>query len=292
MGLKYTSKLKDFELIDHRCLTGVGMVKTDAVGDVSPSPDGGLKGADRVLAVLKALGSFPDGVGLIELSELLESPKSSIHRALGALRRAEFVEQDGEGRYRLNYRFLKLAFAYYGELDDTLRIRPVLAQLAAHFGETTHYAVRDGAEVVYLAKVQPADSRFQMTSVIGGRNPAHCTGVGKTLLAYSLHDLAAVERFVDQFGPLERRTPHTLVDAVALDAEFATIRASGYGFDREENELGINCMALALFLTSSSVPDGAISITALAQRLPAAQLGARVDEARTIIRENLGDVLL
>ena len=93
MGLKYTSKLKDFYLIDHRCLTGVGMVKTDAVGDVSPSADGGLKGADRVLAVLKALGSFPDGVGLIELSELLESPKSSIHRALGALRRAEFVEQ-------------------------------------------------------------------------------------------------------------------------------------------------------------------------------------------------------
>ncbi len=279
-------------MIDHRCLTGVGVVKTDEVGDAAPMADGGLKGADRVLAVLKALGSFPYGVGLIELAELLDSPKSSIHRALGALRRAEFVEQDGDGRYRLNYRFLKLAFSYYSELDDTLRIRPVLAELASHFGETTHYAVRDGAEVVYLAKVQPADSRFQMTSVIGGRNPAHCTGVGKTLLAYSLTDLAAVERFVEQFGPLERRTPNTHVDAVSLDAEFASIREHGYGFDREENEVGINCMALALFLTSSSVPDGAVSITALAQRLPAAELGERVDEAKKIIRENLGDVVL
>ena len=268
------------------------MAKTDVDSDANVGVDAGLKGADRVLAVLRALGSFPYGVGLNELAELLDSPKSSIHRALAALRRAEFVEQDGDGRYRLNYRFLKLAFAYYAELDDTVRIRPVLSELASHFAETTHYAVLEGEEVVYLAKVQPADSRFQMTSVIGGRNPAHCTGVGKTLLAFSLVDLASVERFVGEFGPLERRTANTLTSASQLHAEFRAIRERGYGFDREENEVGINCMALPLFLTSSSVPDGAISITALAQRLPADELGRRVDEAKAIIRENLGDVVI
>lgn len=270
----------------------MGVAKTEVGIDASESVGASLKGADRVLAVLRALGSFPYGVGLNELAELLNSPKSSIHRALAALRRADFVDQDGDGRYRLNYGFLNLAFTYYAELDDTVRIRPVLSELASHFAETTHYAVLEGHEVVYLAKVQPADSRFQMSSVVGGRNPAYCTGVGKTLLAFSLVDLASVERFVDEFGPLEPRTANTLTNAHELHAELCAIRERGYGFDREENEIGINCMALPLFLTPGAVPDGAISITALAQRLPADELGHRVDEAQRIIRENLGDVVV
>jgi IclR family transcriptional regulator, acetate operon repressor len=253
--------------------------------------DAALNGADRVLATLCLLGSFPDGIGLNDLAVKLNSPKSSIHRALGALRRAGLVEQDREGRYRLGYGFLKLAFSYYEELDEISRIRPVLTDLAERFGETAHYAVLDGSEVVYLAKVQPAEARFQMTSVIGGRNPAHCTGVGKTLLAYSLPDAAAVGEFVSRFGPLERRTEHTIVTAGGLHRNLAQIRAQGYGTDREESEPGINCLAFPLFLTSSSRPDGAISVTAIAQRLPLERLIAGVDDARAIVRKKLGDVI-
>jgi IclR family transcriptional regulator, acetate operon repressor len=253
--------------------------------------DGTLNGADRVLATLRLLGSFPDGIGLNDLAVKLNSPKSSIHRALGALRRADLVEQDREGRYRLGYGFLKLAFSYYEELDEISRIRPVLTDLAERFGETAHYAVLDGCEVVYLAKVQPAEARFQMTSVIGGRNPAHCTGLGKTLLAYSLPDAAAVGEFVSRFGPLERRTEHTIVTAEGLHSDLAQIRALGYGTDREESEPGINCLAFPLFLTSSSRPDGAISVTAIAQRVPLDRLIAAVEDARAIVRKKLGEVI-
>jgi DNA-binding IclR family transcriptional regulator len=253
--------------------------------------DSARNGADRVLATLRLLGSFPDGVGLNDLAKRLSSPKSSIHRALGALRRAGLVEQDRDGRYRLGYGFLKLAFSYYEDLDEVGRIRPVLTELAQRFGETVHYAVLDGSEVVYLAKVQPAEARFQMTSVIGGRNPAHCTGLGKTLLAYSLPDRAAVGEFVSRYGPLERRTTHTIVTAAGLHRDLAQIRAQGYGTDREESEPGINCLAVPLFLTSETRPDGAISVTAIAQRVPLERLVASVDDARSIIREKLGEVI-
>jgi DNA-binding IclR family transcriptional regulator len=263
----------------------------EAENEEAIAGDGARNGADRVLATLRLLGSFPDGVGLNDLAKRLNSPKSSIHRALGALRRAGLAEQDRDGRYRLGYGFLKLAFSYYEDLDEVGRIRPVLTELAQRFGETVHYAVLDGSEVVYLAKVQPAEARFQMTSVIGGRNPAHCTGLGKTLLAYSLPDRAAVDEFVSRYGPLERRTTHTIVTAAGLQRDLAQIRAQGYGTDREESEPGINCLAVPLFLTSETRPDGAISITAIAQRVPLERLVASVDDARSIIREKLGEVI-
>lgn len=252
----------------------------------------GLNGADRVLAILNLLGSFPDGVGLNELARLMNSPRSSVHRALAALRRADLIEQDRDSRYRLGYGLLKLAFSYYEELDEVGRLRPVLAALAAEFGETTHYAILDRSEVVYLAKVQPAMSRYQMTSAIGGRNPAYCTGVGKALLAYALTSRVDVDAFVTGHEPpMYQHTGHTITTADALADELALIRAEGYALDREENELGINCLAIPLFLTSTSVPDGAISITAVAQRFPLERLEASIDKARGMIREHLGEVM-
>jgi len=252
----------------------------------------GLTGADRVLATLHLIGSFPEGVKLNDLAQMLDSPKSSVHRALGALRRADFVEQDADSRYRLGYGFLKLAFSYYEELDEAGRVRPALAALASEFGETTHYAILDRSEVVYLAKVHPPTSRFQMTSVIGGRNPAYCTGVGKALLAYELTSREDVNEFVDRLeAPLVSYTKNTFVTSATLHQELSLIRELGFAMDREENEEGINCLAFPLFLTSKTKPDGAVSITAVAQRLPLKKLEASVDQAREIIRGKLGNVL-
>jgi DNA-binding IclR family transcriptional regulator len=252
----------------------------------------GPSGADRVLAILNLLGTFPDGVGLNDLARLMNSPRSSVHRALGALRRADLIEQDRDSRYRLGYGLLKLAFSYYDEIDAVGRMRPVLSALAAEFGETTHYAILDQSEVVYLAKVQPPLSRYQMNSVIGGRNPAYCTGVGKALLAYNLLTRDQVERFVaGHEPPLAPFTTHTILTAAQLHEEFEFIRENGYALDREEHEDGINCLAIPLFLTSKTVPDGAISITAVAQRFPLRQLETSINHAREMIREHLGEVM-
>ncbi len=248
-------------------------------------------GADRVLAILNALGAYPDGIGLNDLARRMRSPRSSVHRALSALRRADLIEQDATGRYRLGFGLIKLAFSYYEELDEVGRMRPVLAALAAEFGETTHYATLDGAEVVYLAKVQPPQSRYQMTSAIGGRNPAYCTGVGKALLAYRLADADAVERFVAENGPLAPFTDHTLTSAAALAADLQSVRQVGYALDREEHEEGINCLAIPLFLTSATVPDGALSVTAVAKRFPLARLESSIERAREVIKEHLGEVM-
>lgn len=185
-----------------------------------------LVGSDRVLAVLKELARHPDGVSLEALTRAIGSPKTTVHRALAALRRAGLAGQDSRGRYLLGDEFLRMAFAHHEARPEHVRVRPLLEALADRFGETAHYAVLDGREVVYRAKADPPTGAVRLTSTVGGRNPAHATGVGKVLLAHELGTLDAVRQWLGE-APLERRTPRTLYTAAELHRELRATRERG-----------------------------------------------------------------
>ncbi|MCH6472540.1 IclR family transcriptional regulator [Sinomonas terrae] len=244
-------------------------------------PDGPV-GSDRVLAVLLELARHPSGVGLEEMARSVAGSKPTVHRALASLRRAGLAEQDGRGHYLLGDEFVRIAFAFHEARPEHVRIQGVLETLAARFGETVHYAVLDGRDVVYRSKVDAPSGPVRLTSSIGGRNPAHATGVGKLLLSYRLHSLEDVTGWIGD-RPLERPTDNTIVTAAGLHRELAEIRERGYSVDDQENEPGVNCLALPAFLTSAIVPSGAISISALAYRTPLPELVRRVAEMRSII---------
>lgn len=243
-----------------------------------------LVGSDRVLAVLAELATYNDGVGLDELARAVASPKPTVHRALVALRRAGFAAQDGRGRYVLGDEFLRIAFAHHEVRPDHVRILGVLEQLAARHLETVHYAALDNRSVVYRSKVEPPVGAVRLTSTVGGRNPAHSTGVGKMLLSFSLHTEDDVRQWVGG-RTLEQQTKNTLVSVETLHAELCRIRAQGYAVDNQENEIGINCVALPVFLTSPTTPSGAISISALVYRTPLATLVGDLDAIRKIIAD-------
>ncbi len=246
--------------------------------------------SNRVLAVLRSLGDYPRGVGLERLARDVGLPKSSLHRALAALCRAGFAEHDERGSYQLGLELVRIAFAYYEQLDRRQVVEPLLEALAERFGETAHYAELDGAEVVYLAKMTPPGSGAQMTSIVGGRNPAHCTGLGKALLAYELPDETAVAAYVDVHGPLVQRTERTRFDTETLAADLELVRARGYALDGEESEEGINCIAFPLFLDQPAHPTGSVSVAALSHRTGLAQLEQAAGEIRALIERALGAV--
>jgi IclR family acetate operon transcriptional repressor len=258
--------------------------------DATAPTDSKLTGADRVLATLKALATFSNGASLDEVAHALDAPKSSIHRALATLRRADLATQDRRGRYQLGLEFVRLAYTYHEALDEPALVQPVLEDLAVRFGETAHYAKLMTPEIVYLGKVAPPGQRLQLTSVIGGRNPAHCTAAGKALLAQALPDAVAVERFVHETDPLEARTEHTHTTAVGLIEELARTRERGYALDTEESEPGIVCIAFPIFLGSATSPVGAISLTALRRRMPLESLVTAAAEISGCIRSHLGSL--
>ncbi|WP_284548482.1 IclR family transcriptional regulator [Aestuariimicrobium sp. T2.26MG-19.2B] len=239
-------------------------------------------GAERVLAVLVLLAEQPDGVSLDDLATQLVSPKSTVHRALTTLRRVGFATTTGHGHYLLGDEYLRLAFQHQEARPDHLRVRPILTELASRFGETAHYAVLDGRSVVYRSKADPPRGGVRLTSAIGGRNPAHLTAVGKLLLAHQVTTREQLFRWVGA-APLEGRTPHSITDPLRLHEALEEVRDLGYATDDQENEVGINCVAVAAYLNSPTRPSGAVSVSGVVFRTPLSGLIARVDEIKQVI---------
>ena len=246
-----------------------------------------LVGAERVIAVLTELAEHPQGVSLDELAGALRSSKPTVHRALATLRRAGLADMTGRGIYVLGDEFIRLAFRNLDGRPETTRIQPVLESLATEFGETAHYAVLAGKDIVYRAKMDPPLGAVRLTSVVGGRNPAYRTAVGKALLSTQLTSLEKVHGWFDRF-PLERKTPHTLTTADALFADLEATHARHFAIDDQENEVGINCVALPIYLDGRSTPAGAISVSAVSFRTPLNELIDAVPGIREIIRRSLG----
>ena len=245
-------------------------------------PDQKLVGSDRVLAVLTELAAHPEGISLDELARAVTSPKSTVHRALAALRRADFAMQDARGRYLLGNSFIRIAFAHHEARPDHVRVQDTLRSLVERHQETVHYTVIEGRRVIYRSKVDPQVGAVRLSSTIGGSNPAHATASGKLLLSYQLLDKPAVRTWVAS-GTLEQPTAATKVTVDQLHDEFCTIRQRGYAVDDQENEPGVNCLALPVFLGSPTLPSGAISISAVAYRTPLQKLVEDVAEIRRII---------
>lgn len=243
-------------------------------------------GADRVLAVLAELAEHPSGIGLDDLSRMLHSPKPTVHRALASLRRAGFASQSARGVYVLGDEFLRLAFRFQDARPDGVRVEPLLRELAIEHGETAHYAVLSGTDVVYRAKVDPPSGAVRLTSTIGGRNPAYRTAVGKLLLSYAVDSENELAEWLGT-RTLEARTPNTLATLPALWAELERTRERGFGVDDQENEPGVNCVALPVLLGHDGVPAGAVSVSGLAFRCPLDRLVASVPKIRSAIERHL-----
>lgn len=244
-----------------------------------------LVGSDRVLAVLLELAEHPNGITLDELARRMDSPKPTIHRALKSLRRAGLANQSARGTYELGDEFIRLAYRHQEARPETVRIQPLLQELAEVFGETAHYAVLDRPTIVYRAKVDPPTGAMRLTSTIGGRNLAYATAVGKLLLSDEVTSLAQLDEWLGP-EPLDRRTPNTITDRALLYDEIVATRERGYGIDNQENELGVNCVALPVTMPGSQ--PGAVSVSGLTHRRPLESLIAEVPAIRATIARHLG----
>lgn len=237
---------------------------------------------DRALQVLSFLGAHPGGASLAEVAAATGVPKPSVHRALTAMRERGFATQpETGGAYLLGRAALEAAFTFHAGLDLRRLLRPLADRVRDRFGQTCHVAVLDGAQITYVEKVE-ADLGVRLTSVVGGRNPAHATAVGKALLAAELPDDAAVLEWVQEHGPLAPRTASTATTAQALAASLAGVRRRGWALDDEESEEGLVCVGACVPLVFGAlVPRVAVSVSGLRPQMArrgVAAMGAELCE--------------
>ena len=103
------------------------------------------------------------------------------------------------------------------------------------------------------------------------RDPAYATGVGKALLAWTYPADEALGEWAARYQPLIQRTPGTITAVPRLAAELRAVRQHGYALDMEENEAGVRCVAVPIFL-GRDVPAAAVSVTVLGSRAGADRL--------------------
>jgi DNA-binding IclR family transcriptional regulator len=208
----------------------------------------------RAVAMLDAFGAEDTHLGVSELARRTGVAKTTTLRLCEQLVACGLLEahRGGANRaYRLGMRLFEL-----GQLAPRQRglreaAAKVLADLHTATRETVHLAVLDGVEVVYL-DILYAPHGPRLPSRVGGRMPAHATGVGKAILAGSPEP---VVRTVLDAG-LASRTPHTITTPGRLHQELAAIAERGTAYDHEESGPGIVCAASPVFGPGGAVLAG------------------------------------
>ena len=198
---------------------------------------------ERVSSIFDMLRQNPQGISVKNLSEKLDLPTATTHRLLTSLLYFDFVSQDqATKKYLLGFKLVDLGNALLNQIDLRTVARPHLLNLAQMANEAVHLAIFDQREALYLDRVESNTNRrgLQMASKVGMRVSAHCSGVGKVLLA-ALSE-KEFNDFIEVKG-LPKRTDKTITDAHQLKLHLEMIQNQGYAVDDEEDDTGTRCVA-------------------------------------------------
>jgi IclR family KDG regulon transcriptional repressor len=197
----------------------------------------------RVFAILGAIGDSGQ-IGISELSQRLGMSKTTVHRVIQTLKALGYVTQEVETeRYRLTIRLFELGAKALESVDLVREADVEMRRIGEATREAVHLGAFDEDAIIYIHKID-ADYGLRMQSRIGRRNPLHSTAIGKVLLA-SMDPADARE--VLSHVEFRKSTQKTLSSAEAVLSILPHVREQGYGEDNEEQEEGLQCLAVPVF---------------------------------------------
>lgn len=203
-----------------------------------------VKSLLKALRILDSLGDCPGGLGITDLSLALGAPKSTVHRLVATLEAAGYAVFDPPTeRYILGSRVAKLGEQMHSQSPLLTLAVPILEQLTNRCKEASHLAILEETEVVYISREERQEP-IRVSFGTGHRAPAHCTAIGKALLA-GLTD-AEIRMLYKNRRRLERNTSRTPASLDGLLAEVAVIRREGVAYDNEEYMVGLRCIAVPI----------------------------------------------
>ncbi|MDW7674491.1 MAG: IclR family transcriptional regulator [Bacillota bacterium] len=247
-----------------------------------------IRSVARALKILNLLGNANGEMALADISNQLGLAKSTVHGLLSTLRDFNYVEQSSfTGKYKLGISLFELGNVVARNWDLRTVAIPYIQKLLEETELTVHLAILDHGEVLYIDKREYKDVSLRIVSQVGMRLPAHCTGVGKVLLAYLSKN--EVKRIITQKG-LPLYTDNTISDLETLEKELAAIRQRGYALDREELMNSLGCVAAPIRNHEGNV-IASISVSMHLSRLVGEKLDevvAKVTETAKAISRGLG----
>lgn len=244
----------------------------------------------RGLALLTCLSEAGRPLGLSELAAVSGLDKATTYRLAQTLVDSGFLTQDAATRsYSLALKILDLGFATLASMDVRTLARPYMRALADRFdGASVSLGVLDGADIVYIERISQRRISVNVDVHVGTRLSAHCSSMGKALLAALPAGEARANILLRPLAPM---TPATITAVAGLEAELRRIAAAGYATNDEETVRGLRSLAAAV-RGADGRPAAAINVAVSAAETSMTELvgaaSAAVVEAASHISRHLG----
>lgn len=232
---------------------------------------GGVQSLARAFGIMEEVARSREGISLAELSKRVGLHNSTTFHLVKTLVSLGYVRQIKDGkRYRIGRPLFALAASALDEIEMVSLATPVLEDLSRETGESGHFAVRMGDSVVVVARTA-APGAFQLTERVGVVRPAHCTALGKVILAALRAD--QLDRFFAR-TELTAVTPKSITEPDILKKDIEEVRRSGIAFDDGEFNPEVRCVGVPVKDFTGQV-IGAIGISGPIWRLSIQSLQGR-----------------
>jgi IclR family acetate operon transcriptional repressor len=208
-------------------------------------------------------------VRLTDACKYLGVAHSTAHRLLAMLAHHGFVQQEPVTRaYVAGPALVEVGLAVVGSLNVREQARPMMEELAAELGETVHLGVLEGTKVRYVDGVE-SERALRVVRRTGTLAPAHCTSLGKALLA-QMSDQQVAELYPTSAEPFDASTERSITTQAKLMKAIGQARVRGYAVNSGEAEDDVGSVAVA-FRDFAGRP-AAIAVAAPTSRLSAQRI--------------------
>jgi DNA-binding IclR family transcriptional regulator len=225
------------------------------------------KSLERGLALLGAFTSRRPVRGIADLADELGMSRSTTHRYAITLVALGYLEQGATRKYRLGLRVTDLGMAALQSTGLREHAHDYLEELRQRVPYTVSLGVLDGTETLIVDRLRSfrplqrsADLDFGLEA--GSRLQAHCTAMGKLLVAYLPE---SEQREYLSSARLTRRGPGTITSKRALRSQLDQIRVDRVAISEQEAAAGL--LAIAVPVRDASAVVAALSLSAPASAL-------------------------
>lgn len=211
------------------------------------------------LKVLEAFSQQRSQMTLAEIARATEMDNATVFRLLNTLEQEGYVIKDsGNRQFRLSFKVMNLGFVALGHDDLRSQSRPILRSLVGKINEAASIGVLDGAEVVYIERVQAGIARLGIDIRIGSRVPVYSSAIGQALIAWMPEE--------EQVRVLESSARPALTDTTLIRLDdllerLKQIRKAGFAISNQETVSGVYVIACPI-LDVDQLPIAAISVAA------------------------------
>ncbi len=187
-------------------------------------------------------------MGVSEMADIVELPKSTVHVHLATLVNAGYVVKDGQ-EYRVGLRFLEIGGRERQRLRVYQTAKPEIDKLSRTAGEVANLGIEENGKRVLLYTSEEPGAIFD-NAPSGEHTFMHWTSLGKAMLAHFPEE--RVDHIIQQHG-LPQATEYTITTREELQRELAETRQRGYSIEDQDRREGVMAFATAI-----EDPDGNI----------------------------------